>query len=417
MKGISFYSDELIIGGFFLLIAIFLRSIILNAIRHKKVALRLQPSRELNQSDLDAIEFLDIKGNLSVNLFLNPKLPKKEIYKKIWQFSNVDFLISIRRMHKRIDHHFFLNIDGDTIEVIVPEIFLPYLKEGHYYQNKTIELLYRVDQFVLYSIDGVISYPTLYEKFKLEQANLAASNALRRATKEELEAFSFSKYSSTWGLIFPCLFPFSILAIMNEGIGISIVFLPFLLFVMIPFYIAYKKRKNYIATRNVYRLEGKLWFDEEKYVYRINQDELKLHPKWLKLIQRMNLPINSVKMEAFLHTFDNLDHVVCRKFQPIALQSAELNINESNLKSTRSCLISGLYLSAFGAIAFLAPKYANSENVIFNPIHLLSISDNHVFVLLMTGIWWVSVVISIYLAYLTIHRFCQSYFYVEVCFS
>ena len=402
-------TDQLIFGVFIVLVIIVIIVLILRIKKYKRIARILTPIRYLNKEDLEAINFLEIDGNLSINLLIFKRLPKKKIYKSVWQFSNVSFKITTVYRHKRITHHFFLDTNGEIIEIIIPKIFLSYLTEETVYLNKNIEVLFRLDHFVLYAIDGVIGYPSLYEKFKIEQNSIETSSLRREPTKKELAAFSFSKWSNTWGLIFPILFSMSFLGVLEEGLGISIVFTPFLILVCIPFFKAYKKRKKYIDSRIIHKLNGTIWFDEKKYVYRINDDELRLHRKWRKVLKK-KLPLENVKMEALLHTYDNLDLEVCRKFQPIALKSNYLNINETNLKSTRSWGVAFLYAISFGAVAYLSPNFAYKGNIIMDPKELLNITDNYVFILIMTLIWWASIIITLYLTYLIISRVSEFYF-------
>lgn len=406
-------TDQIIFGVFVLFILVMIIWLVLRVKKYKRITNLLAPTRILNSEDLKAIHFLDIEGNLSVNLLIFKRLPKKKIQKSVWQFSNISFQITSVYKYKRIIHHFFLAINGEPIEIVIPEIFLPYLTEGAFYDNKTIEILYRLDHFILYSIDGVIGYPSLYKKFQLEQKSIGSSSSKRRPTKEELKAFIMSKWTSVWGLILPFIFPMCLLAIMDEGPGISIVFLPFLLITGIPLYKAYKKRKKYIESRIIHTIKGTIWFDEEKYVYRIDENELKLHRKWKKVIKSKGVPIENVEMEAFLHTYDNLNLTVCHKFQPIVIKSTSLRLNESNLKSTPSWGIPFLYAIAFGFIVFIAPNYANKGNVIIDPRGLFNITENYVFVLLMTLVWWTSITITIYLSYLVINRVIGHYFYKE----
>jgi len=115
-------------------------------------------------------------------------------------------------------------------------------------------------------------------------------------------------------------------------------------------------------------------------------------------------------MQAFLHTYDNLDLRVCRKFQPISMKSNRLNIDESILKSTPSWGVPFLYAAAFGCIAYFAPTSSSKKSLIIDPRGLMAITENYAFTLFMTIFWWFSMIMTIYLSYIIITRIVGHYF-------
>lgn len=284
---------------------------------------------------------------------------------------------------------------------------MPYLDLENLYSDKTIELLYRQDHFVLYAIEGVIGYPDLYQKYLLDEKANGASAVKRKPTKEELSVFMLSKRSSAWGLMPPIIFPIMLVALMEEDPGLWIVFLPFFLIINIPLVKAYKKRKEYIDSRLVHTLKGTIWFDEEKYLYRIDDHELKLHRKWRRALKKEKLPIENVEIAAFLHTYDNLDLQACRKFQPIRFKSNTLKINGNNLRSTRSWGVPFLYTIACGALSIAGPQ---RDNIIVDIRKINTQIEGLVFKLIMTAIWWASIIATLYLVFIVLKRIKEHYF-------
>jgi len=397
--------------AFFILLVIWVIIVLIKKInKNKGIATSIPPTRMLNKEDLKAIQYVDLDVNLSVNL-LNTKIPKGKLQTSVWVFENVNFTISSVYRAKRIIHHFALSINDQIIEVIVPEVFLPYLYEGQLYNNKTIEILYRKEFFVLYRIHGLIGYPELYKKFQLNGGYDGEYISKRPASKEEQEAFITSKWTSLWGAMAPIIFPMSILIMMHEGLGISIVFLPFILIIAIPLRIAYKKRKNYIESRMVYTLKGKISYDEDRYLYRINDTELKLHQKWKKAFKKVKIPIENTELEVIVHTFDTLDQTARLKLQPISIKSQKLNINETTHKSTRDWMFPLYFAVASSFIAYLAPL---QDYVIVDLRKITIQTEGLIFKLLMTVIWWSSILITIYLSYLIIKRIQGNYFKSEI---
>ncbi len=401
-------TDTFIFFGILILFVIVILFLLVKKInKNKTIATSILPTRMLNKDDLKAIQYIDLDAKLSVDLLLSPKLPKGKLLTSVWKFDNIDFIISTTYRYKRIVHHFALIINNQVIEVVVPEVFLPYLYEGQPYNNKTIEILYRKEFFVLYSIDGLIGYPELYKKLKLSGGYNGDYISKRPSTKKDQEAFLVSKWTSVWGMLAPILFPMSILAIMHEGLGMSVVFLPFILFVAIPLRIAYKKRKKHIKSRAVYRIKGKITFDNDRYLFRVNATELKLHNKWKKEFKKTTMPIDDVTMEVMLHTFDELDQTTRLRLQPISIQSAKITINETTHKSTRSWMLPFYFAVASGFVAYLAPL---QKYVIVDLRNLTSQTKDVIFKLVMTAAWWISIVLTIYLSYLVIKRIQGHYF-------
>ena len=401
-------TDTFIFFGVLILFVILMLFLLVKKInKNKNIATSIPPTRMLNKDDLKAIQYIDLDANLSVNLLLSPKLPKRKLLTSVWKFDKVDFVISTTYRYKRIVHHFALIINNQVLEVVVPEVFLPYLYEGQPYKNKTIEILYRKEFFVLYSIDGLIGYPELYKKLKLSGGYNGDYISKRPATKEEQKAFLVSKWTSVWGMLAPILFPMSILAIMHEGLGISIVFLPFILIVAIPLRIAFKKRKKYIKSRMVYRIKGKITFDNDRYLFRVNDTELRLHRKWKKEFKKITMPIDDAIMEVMLHTFDELDQTTRLRLQPISIQSTKITLNEITHKSTRSWILPLYFAVASGFVAYLSPL---QKYVIVDLRNITSQTEDVIFKLVMTTIWWSTIVLTIYLGYLVIKRIRGNYF-------
>ena len=401
-------TDTIIFFGFFILLAIVMIVFLIKKIsKNKRIATSIPPTRMLNQEDLKAIQYIDLDTRLSVDLLLYPKLPKGKLQKSVWVFDNVNFTITSTYRSKRIIHGFAININNQNIEVIVPDVFLPYLYEGQLYLNKTIEILYRQEFFVLYSIHGLIGYPELYKKFQLSGGYDGEFISKRPSTKEEQEAFTTSKWASVWGLMAPIIFPMSLLVIMHEGLGISIVFFPFILIVGIPLWTAYKKRKKHIESRLVYTIKGTISYDKDRYLYRINETELRLHQKWKKVFKKIKMPIENTDMKVMLHTFDTLDQTARLSLQPIAIKSAKLTMNESTHKSTRHWILPLYFAIASGFIAYLAPL---QDFVIVDLRKITPQTEDVIFKLVMTIIWWSSILITIYLSYLVIKRIKGNYF-------
>lgn len=401
-------SDTFIFFGVLILFVILMLFLLAKKInKNKRIATSIPPTRKLNIEDLKAIQYIDLDAKLSVDLLLNPKLPKGKLQTSVWLFDNIDFTITSTYRYKRIVHHFALFINEQLIEIVIPDVFLPYLYEGQAYTNKTIEILYRKEFFVLYSIHELIGYPELYKKFKLSGGYDGEYISKRPATKEEQKAFITSKWTSVWGMLAPILFPMSILTIMHEGLGISIVFLPFILIVAIPLQIAYKKRKKYIESRMVYTLKGAITYDSDRYLYRINDTELKLHRKWKMVFKKIKTPILDANLDVMVHTFDELDQTARLRLQPISIQSSKITMNESTHKSTRSWILPLYFAVASGFVAYLG---AFLDYVIVDIRLITSQTKDVFFKLLMTSIWWSSIVLTIYLNYLVIKRIQGNYY-------
>jgi len=401
-------TDTIIFFGFFILLAIVMIVFLIKKInKNKGIAKSIPPTRMLVEEDLKAIQYIDLDVRLSVDLLLNPKLPKGKLQTSVWVFDNVNFTITSTYRSKRIIHGFAININNQNIEVIVPDVFLPYLYEGQLYLNKTIEILYRQEFFVLYSIHGLIGYPELYKKFQLSGGYDGEFISKRPSTKEEQEVFITSKWTSVWGMLAPILFPMAILVIMHEGLGISIVFLPFILIVGIPLWIAYKKRKKHIESRLVYTIKGTISYDKDRYLYRINGTELRLHQKWKKVFKKLKMPIENTEIEVMLHTFDTLDQTARLSLQPISIKSDKLRMNETTHKSTRDWILPLYFAMGSGFITYLAPL---QDYVMVDLREITSQTEDVFFKLIMTAIWWSSILITIYLSYLIIKRIQGNYF-------
>jgi len=403
--------NVLFFGGIILLLIWVVIFLIKKVNKNKTIATSIPPTRTLNKEDLKAIKYVDLEANLSVNLLLNPKIPKGKLQTSVWVFDNISFYVSSSYRYRRIIHQFALSINEQIIEVIVPDVFLPYLYEGELYNNKTIEILYRKEFFVLYSIHGLIGYPELYKKFQLNGGYDGEYLLKRPATKEEQEAFITSKWTSIWGVMAPIIFPMSILVMMHEGLGLSIIFLPFILIVGIPLRIAYQKRKKYIESRMVYTLKGKISYDEDRFLYRINDTELILHRKWKKVFKKTIIPIEDAEMEVIVHTFDTLDQTARLRLQPISIKSRKLNINEASHKSTRGWTLPLYFAMASSFIAYLAPL---QDFVLVDLRKITFQTEDLIFKLLMTVIWWTSIGISIYLINLIYKRIQGNYFNSEI---
>lgn len=347
-------STEII--AFTIIAIIFIRFFIyiLKKTRNNKTLIaNIKPTRSLNKKDIEAMKFIEVDGNLSVDPipFLK-RNPERIIHKAVWKFTACNFEVAPYRQGKIIAHHFYTSINNQLIEVKVPEAFIPFLIVHKRYKNKTIELLYNYDHFTLFTLEEEIGYHSLYKKLTTNDGSE------RKPTKKELNAFMFSIWNSVWGIIIaPVCLPALLLGLMQEGytaitLMIEFPFL-FLLFALIfltitiPFCLAYKKRKKYLHSIKVHTLTGKLWYDEKKHLYRINENELKLHRKWRKTLKKIILPTEDVHMKALVHTYDNLNHKVIKQFQPIAIKSKDLNLNETILKSTRSWVTVFLYWLSF----------------------------------------------------------------------
>ncbi len=151
----SDHSEFILFIAFAILIIILLVMFLIRKVnRYKKIANSIKPYRVLNNEDLKSIQFLEIDKNLSITPLINKQLPEREKFKNVWKFSNCTFSIisTYRRSRKRYINLFLIKINGENVEVLIPEIFLPYIKEETTYHNKTIEILYRLDHFVLFNI-------------------------------------------------------------------------------------------------------------------------------------------------------------------------------------------------------------------------------------------------------------------------
>lgn len=115
-------------------------------------------------------------------------------------------------------------------------------------------------------------------------------------------------------------------------------------------------------------------------------------------------------MQALLHTYDSLDHKVCKKFQPVVLKGNTLSLSESRIKSTRNWGVVFLYWAAFLTIVCNAPSHAYKGYLILNPLDLFIITENYFFALTMTLIWWGSILITTYLSYILVSRIKGHYF-------
>lgn len=233
----------------------------------------------------------------------------------------------------------------------------------------------------------------------------------RTPTKNELQAFKLSKWSSLWCIILPFLGSSFIIAMINKEKTIIFSLFPFIVFVSVLCYRSYQKRKEHINSRMVYFLKGTLWFDKEDYTYYIDNNELKLHRKWRKVIEEKKLPINNVEAEALLHTYDNLNAKICEKYQPIVIKGNTLNLKEAKLKSTRSWGILLLYWIAFASIPYSTLNYIGEEQFILNPMHFFTtVTKNNLFIMTTTILWWASVITTIYLSFILVKRIKGHYF-------
>jgi len=221
-------------------------------------------------------------------------------------------------------------VEEVEVKVMVPNYLVDYVKT-HHRKTYNIACVDRHSTFVLVEIEGMISYPEVYNEFTLN-----GSISKRMAKKEEEKLFLFSRFANVWFAVFLICFPMLFLMFFEEP-GFFLFMTPFLLPMVIFTYLSYKKRKKYMENRLVlHRIKGTLNYDKELSVYYIDDVKLKLPFGWHKYLKENFSILDKIEIEAFLHTFDTLDEKITRSLQPISVQSHNMRIDHKEVPIVRS---------------------------------------------------------------------------------
>ena len=311
------------------------------------------PDRPLSDEDREAINFLEVHSNLGLGV--KSLLKKHKNSDQIYRFTNQDiFIRSISYRNGPAVYFFNIKSNGQSLEIMLPKVLKSYFEENETLYNVNFEIIFRGNICWLYCLEGRIGYRKLYEQFHFADGNTSFQVLSQRpTTAKEKNSFLFSKWSNPWVLIVGFMLPIIFFGLITIELALvvpmSIILPPF-------FYLTWKvakKRKDYIDSREVYTLAGDLSYDDDLFVFKIGDKELKLHRKWKHALRTKKQWTGPVRIEAMMHTYDNWNEVAKQTFQPLTLTSDDLKLKESDIKSTRGWGMIAFYIAMLSPVLFI----------------------------------------------------------------
>lgn len=325
--------------------------------------------RELSQTDLEVMQHYFNSG-------IAPTKKMKKSWGKVYTL-NVDSIYITSNDRPRGSPYltFTVTLDGHQVVVNIPKEIEDQFSNGQQFLNKTIEVTHNGVMTLLFEIQGVTGLKSLYQQRRV------GSNDKRFATQAEQSSFLLSRWSNVANIVFLiCIVPWVMPVIDELGIG-AFLFVNVPLGGLILFFVwkGYKKRDEYIKSREVFQLSGELSYNEQEYRYQVGGELLKLPSSWLRHLETKGKKLGHVKMEAMLHTFDLLeDSHSIHRYQPISLKGQDLDLNINNLPVAQSWLfplVVGLVVSITvftTPVMTLFPDVINSSRYLFASSELSS---------------------------------------------